>query len=412
MRRSTLLLFAPLLLAAGSAPLAAPAEPADLALARARAEAADADRQVARLEAAAARAGDEASKLRTAQAAAAAAISGAEARISAADVRAKMVGALVAARRERLARQQRPVASLLAGLATMARRPPLLTLADEGSVDEFVRVRALLDTTLPVIRKRTAALSAEIAEGRRLERETHDARREIARGRDELAERQAKFAQLEQRALALSASLSGQSLLVGDVALARGEEAEVLGREEQERRSAASLTAELAALDPAPPRPFKTIGQPAPPPLAYQLPLPAKLIEGLGEVSSSGVRSRGVTLAAPRGASLAAPADGKIVFAGPFRSREGIVIIDHGGGWMTLISNASTPLAVGATVRRGEPLGRALGHISLELSHLGRPVSAALIAGSSQMLSKTAKATRNVHGRVRAGSRQLCRQGR
>src|SRR5688500_1402928 len=82
MRRSALIIAAPLLLAAGSAPVAAPAEPIDRALARARAEAADADRQVVRLEAAAARAGDEASKLRAAQAAAAAAIAAAEARIS------------------------------------------------------------------------------------------------------------------------------------------------------------------------------------------------------------------------------------------------------------------------------------------------------------------------------------------
>ena len=207
-----------------------------------------------------------------------------------------------------------------------------------------------------------------------------------------LLARQEQFAGLEQRALALSASLAGQSLLVGDVALARGEEAEALGREAQDRRTAARIAAELAALGPAPPRPFGSEGKPTPPPLSYQMPLAARLIEGLGEVSPSGVRSRGVTLATPRNASLSVPADGKIAFAGPFRSREGVVIIDHGGGWMTLISNASTPLAVGARVRRGDPLGRALGHISVELSHRGRPVSAALIAGSSQMLSKRAKA--------------------
>ena len=392
MRRSALIIAAPLLLAAGSVPVTAPAEPIDVALARARAEAADADRQVARLEAAAARAGDEASRVRAAQRAAAAAIAAAEARISAADARAKMIAALVAARRERLARQQRPVASLLAGIATMARRPPLLTLADEGSVDEFVRVRALLDTTLPIIRRRTAVLSAELAEGRRLERETLDARREVASRRDELAARQKRFTELEQRALALSASFAGRSLVVGDVALARGEEAEAFGREARDRRSAGRIAAELAALGPAPPRPFGAAGSAQPPPLAYQMPLASRLVEGLGEVSASGVRSRGVTLAAPRGAGLAAPADGQIKFAGPFRSREGIVIIDHGGGWMTLMSNVSTPLAVGARVRRGEPLGRALGPISVELSHRGRPVSAALIAGSSQMLSNRGKA--------------------
>jgi septal ring factor EnvC (AmiA/AmiB activator) len=391
MRRFAFLLAAPLLLAAGGAPVAAPAEPADLELARARAEAADADREVARLETAAAHTEDEASKLRAAQAAATAAISAAEARISAADVRARIVGGLVGARRERLAREQRPVASLLAGLATMARRPPLLTLADEGSVDEFVRVRALLDTTLPVIRKRTATLSAELAEGRRLERETLAARADAARGRDELAGRQKHFAMLEQQALNLSASLSGQSLAVGDVALARGEDVEALGSEAQDRRSAARLAAQLAALDPAPPRPGPPARMPSPP-LAYQLPIAARLVEGLGEVSPSGVRSRGLTFAAPRGANLIVPANGRIVFAGPFRSRSGVVIIDHGGGWMTLLSNISTPLAVGAKVQRGAPLGRALGDISVELSHRGHPVSAALIAGSSQMLSKAAKA--------------------
>jgi len=274
----------------------------------------------------------------------------------------------------------------------MARRPPLLTLADEGSVDEFVRVRALLDTTLPVIRKRTAALSAELAEGRRLERETLEARGEITRGRDELAGRQQKFAELEQRALALSASLSGQSLVVGDVALARGEDAESLGREAQDSRSAARLAADLAALAPPPRRPFGPAARPAPPALAYQLPFAGGVVEGLGEVSSSGVRSRGVTLATARNTSLVAPADGRIVFAGPFRSRNGVIIIDHGGGWMTLLSNAATPLALGSRVRRGAPLGRALGEISVELSHRGRPVSAALIAGSSQMLSNSAKA--------------------
>lgn len=390
-RRFALLAAAPLLLAAGSAPAAPPTEPIAGALARARADAAQADAKVQRLENAAARATDQASRLHASQAAAAAAIAAAESRISAADARVQMVSLMVAARRDRLARGQRPVASLLAGIATMARRPPLLTLADEGSVDEFVRVRALLDTTLPVIRRRTAALSADLAEGRRLEAETRAARADLARSRTELGRRQRQFAALEQSALRLSASLAGQSLTVGDVALARGEDAELLAREAQSQRSGARIAAELAAFGPAPPRPFSPVGAAARPPLAYQLPLAARLTEGLGEVSPSGVRSRGLTLAAPRGARLTAPADGKIVFAGPFRARDGLIIIDHGAGWMTLLSNASTTLPVGTRIRRGDPIGRALGPVAIELSYRGRPVSAALIAGSSAALSNGAK---------------------
>ena len=38
-----------------------------------------------------------------------------------------------------------------------------------------------------------------------------------------------------------------------------------------------------------------------------------------------------------------------------------ILIIDHGGGWMSLIVNVSSQLKPGDKVRLGDPLGRALG---------------------------------------------------
>ena len=81
------------------------------------------------------------------------------------------------------------------------------------------------------------------------------------------------------------------------------------------------------------------------------------------------------------------PASGTVRFAGPFRDYDGIVIIDHGGGWMSLILNVSTPLKRGERVRLGGPLGRALGAIEVELARNGTRVSPALIAGSSQCLS-------------------------
>ena len=81
------------------------------------------------------------------------------------------------------------------------------------------------------------------------------------------------------------------------------------------------------------------------------------------------------------------PADGTISFAGPFRRHDGVVIIDHGHGWLTLLTGVRTDLRKGDSVRRGDLLGRALGPVGVELSTNGTPVSAALIAGSSQMVS-------------------------
>jgi septal ring factor EnvC (AmiA/AmiB activator) len=127
------------------------------------------------------------------------------------------------------------------------------------------------------------------------------------------------------------------------------------------------------------------------PPLNYRLPADARVIEGLGEVNPSGVKSRGLTLATARGAQVLVPAAGIIRFAGPFRDYDGIVIIDHGGGWMSLIVNIRSSLSVGAKVAAGDPLGRALGPLGVELSHNGQHASPALIAGSSARLSKEAK---------------------
>src|SRR4029078_7503621 len=91
------------------------------------------------------------------------------------------------------------------------------------------------------------------------------------------------------------------------------------------------------------------------------------------------------------GMALAAPADGTIRFAGPFRDYDGVVIIDHGGGWMSVIVNASGSLHAGDRVKLGDPIGRALGPIQVELSQNGRRISPALIAGSSATLSKAGK---------------------
>jgi septal ring factor EnvC (AmiA/AmiB activator) len=53
----------------------------------------------------------------------------------------------------------------------------------------------------------------------------------------------------------------------------------------------------------------------------------------------NGVRARGLTFAACAGTGVVAPAAGRIAFAGPFRRRAGVVIIDHGGGWATLLTD-------------------------------------------------------------------------
>jgi septal ring factor EnvC (AmiA/AmiB activator) len=121
------------------------------------------------------------------------------------------------------------------------------------------------------------------------------------------------------------------------------------------------------------------------------LPVEAPLVEGLGTVSRAGIASRGLKLATARGAKLIVPADGTIIFSGAYRSEDGLVIIDHGGGWTSLLLGVASDLPRGSQVRRGEPLGRALGEIGVELRRGGAPISPALIAASSLPLSNSGK---------------------
>ena len=371
-----------------SAPVSSGPMSVDQQLRQARADAARATAEQHRLEQAAADARDEVTRLRARQLAAAQAIQATEARISAANAAVQIADLRLAVQRQQLAASQAPVSALLGGLVLTARRPPILLLAGSGSTEEIVRLRLLVAATAPAIRAQTAALSRQLKQGSALERAAVDARNALRRNRDLLADRRNDLAALEQQAAEMASRRGSEALGAGDIALARQEQLSSIAGGAQSGRAAAQSARELAQLGPAP---FRLPGSGAKPPLDYLLPADAPVTDGLGAVSDSGVRSRGLVLATRRGSPLVAPASGTILFAGPFRDYDGVVIIDHGGGWKSVLVNAGSKLPRGATIRIGEPLGTALGPVEIELQHDGRPVSPALIAGSSAVLSKVSK---------------------
>ena len=95
------------------------------------------------------------------------------------------------------------------------------------------------------------------------------------------------------------------------------------------------------------------------------MPVEGRLLTGVGEISDGGVHSRGLTFAVAPQARVVAPANGRVAYAAPFRSYGQVVIIDHGRGWSTVITNlGSLDVARGQLVRRGTPLGRAGGELA------------------------------------------------
>lgn len=351
-------------------------------------EARQADARVADLEGRAQRATGAAERARAEGEALAGRIESAEAGLTAAERRIAIIEALQAAQRARLAARQQPLIRLTAALQVMARRPAALALVQPGSVADTVHVRSLLAATLPEIRRRTAALRGEVARGNALRRDSEAARGALLASRERLRGRRAALAAFEAQQRARSSTLSGLALTESDRALALGEEARALAATIGTRSYQAQLESSLAQLPGPVPRPVPAGTRPErrSPPLPYLLPVEGRLLIGVGEISDGGVHSRGLTFAAAANSAVVAPANGRVLYAGPFRSYGNVVILDHGRGWTTVVTNlAALDVAVGRIVRRGAPLGRTgadAPRVTVELRRNGRPVPVAqLLAG-------------------------------
>jgi len=360
------------------------------ALAGAKRDAATAERRARQLEHQARAVGRAAERAEAEQAAAAAAIQESEARIAAAEARIGIVDRLQARQRARLAERQGPIVRLTAALQTMARRPAALALVQPGSVDDMVHVRALLGSTLPDIRARTAGLRAEVARADALRHQAERAVSALRHEQRQLEIRRQALARLEADQRRRSQGLVDDAMAEQDRMIAMGEKARDITELIADLGDQAGVRARLASLPGPRLRPSAPGAAPPPPPemlrLAaeahapppYRLPVLGKLVSGMGELSESGVRAKGLTLAPARGAQIVSPAAGRIAFAGPFRGYTGIVIIDHDDGWATLVTGLGRlSVRVGQEVIQGSPLGVALGappRITVELRHDGAPV--------------------------------------
>lgn len=378
------LLAAALLLAAGGYSARAARGDAQ-ALEQAKREAQQAQARFRDLDGQARRATSAAQRARAEGEALAARLQSAEASLTAAERRIGLIETLQAEQRERLAARQRPLVRLIAALQTMARRPAALALVQPGSVQDTVHVRSLLAATLPEIRRRTAALRAEAARSARLRRQSEQARAELLASRAELRRRRVELARFETAQRARSQQLAGLAVVQSDRALVFGEEARALARLVGTRQYQARLQASLAGLPGPVPRPGSDGAAAASPRLPYLLPVEGRLITGVGEISDGGVHSRGLTLATDSRARIVAPANGRISYAAPFRGYGNVVIIDHGRGWSTVITDlARLDVARGQLVRRGAQLGRAGAdspRVTVELRRQGRPVPVAQLIG-------------------------------
>lgn len=331
-------------------------------------------------------------KARAEAAALAARVQQAEAAIGVAEAQYAIVTAERRALDRQLAQKRAPVVQLTAALQRLVRRPAVLGLMRPGSIRETVYLSAVLDSTVPMVRARTAGLRSQIDRAALLEREAREALASRRANERQLALHRTELVAAAERGRLMAQRAAGAADREATRAVALAEEARDLDTLVERLEAAGNLRERLAMLPgpiPRPARPgtanFAGSAPPRPspsstaPPARYRLPVDGRIVTGFGERSSAGHRQSGLALV-PRGsAQIVAPAEGRIAFAGPYRGYGEIVIIEHANGWTSLVTGLSgLATRVGEEVMSGSPLGTASSRdplVTVELRRESEPVN-------------------------------------
>jgi septal ring factor EnvC (AmiA/AmiB activator) len=269
------------------------------------------------------------------------------------------------------------MAAVLAALQRMGANPPPAILIKPQDMSEAVRAASVLGAVIPDLKSEAEALSRDIDELRRT-------RESIARERDGLARTRALLA-LERTRLSNLVEARRQSLTSAEDALgSQQKRAAELAREaaslkdliarldaEDASRKAAANAARAADEKVAHEIALKAEGARGEdsvrlkPEVAFaeikgrvRLPVAGTILKTFGASDGLGGTERGVSLSTLPGAVVSAPADGSVLFSGPYRTYGQLLIINAGGGYYVLLAGMDRiNVLPGEFVLTGEPVG-------------------------------------------------------
>jgi septal ring factor EnvC (AmiA/AmiB activator) len=257
----------------------------------------------------------------------------------------------------------------------ISRRPLVFSLMRAESLRDTVYLRAVLETMVPQVRRSTSGLRSQIMRGRQLQDRAREAQAQLRESEVGLLARRQELAGIESRQRIESRSARGSASREGDRVIGLAEETRDLTSLMARLREDASLRARLAVLPGPVARPsrpgamlaLESTIEPSIGPVAFSwiLPVSGRVVTGFG-AASGGSNAQGITFAPSSAAQVIAPAAGRIAFASAYRGYGRVVIIEHDGGWSSLITNMGRlDVEVGARVVQGSPLG---------LAGVGRPI--------------------------------------
>jgi murein hydrolase activator len=300
----------------------------------------------------------------------------AEERIRALEQRLGTLAASESAIRRSLESRRGVIAEVFAALQRMGRRQPPAVLVRPEDMLAAVRASILLGAVLPELRAETEALAVDLGELVRLKdainTDRSTLRNEIA---GLLAEQQRLTRLMDERQEHLrqvKRSMGSEQERAAELARQTGSLKELIERMEREiagaRRAAEEARkaaeaqaqavrerfAQAAFLDPArlaPKIPFVEARGLLPKPVG------GEIAREFGAADGYGGTTRGISVVTRPKSVVVSPADGWVVFAGPFRSYGRLLIINAGGGYHLLLAGMERiAVEVGQFVLAGEPV--------------------------------------------------------
>jgi murein hydrolase activator len=312
---------------------------------------------------------------------------GVESRIVATQERLKPLDDTERSIRKSLEGRRAVIGEVLAALQRIGRRPPPALIASPEDALQSVRTAMVLGAVLPEMRHEVEALANDLSEllvvRKKIDTERDQLKDEIASLDGERARMTALVEERQKQISDREKALDAERARAGNLARDVDNLKDLIAKLEQGLDPATRDAREAARSDSRPAlSAFRDPGRLAPAvafaSLRGQVPIPVNgvKLKDFGAPDGSGGAEKGLSIATRAGAQVTAPADGWVVYAGPFRSYGQLLILNVGGGYHVLLAGMERiSVDLGQFVLTGEPVA-VMGN--------GSHIAAVLATGSSQ----------------------------
>lgn len=291
-----------------------------------------------------------------------------QAAVQTADDKLKKLGAESIVIRSTLAEKQDQLSELLAGLQRLEQNPPPALVVEPQNILQALRGAMMFGAVVPEMRNQALDLQNNLHRLEAIKTETEDAKKAQEQALTALATSQSELIQLQsdKKALAINSAkdLESEKLRAADLAKqAKNLKQLLAGLEEEKKKAEAIKTAEAKALEAEERKKREALLRPM---MIFtqnkgkiEYPVQGEKLKQFGDDNGLGGTLDGLAIAAAADARVISPVDGRVEFAGPFRSYGQLLILNVGEGYLVLLAGMNQISAeIGQSIRAGEPLGQ------------------------------------------------------